>query len=82
MREINGHLVHPCTEWSSPGVLLLQMEVCVEQDEVNVAFKVLETFQLQNLRLLFCLCSFDLRKKINKKNAVDFMNCLYYLTVP
>lgn len=42
------------------------MQVCVEEDEVNVALQVLQAPQQQLLTLLLRLTTFDLRKEVNK----------------
>lgn len=43
------------------------MQVCVEEDEVNVALQVLQAPQQQLLALLLRLTTFDLRAEVNKK---------------
>lgn len=57
------YLFHPKCERALPRVLLLQMQVCVEEDEVNVALQVLQAFQEKLLTLLLCLTTFDLKEK-------------------
>lgn len=36
------YLFHPAREGALPGVPFLQMQVCIEEDEVNVALQVLQ----------------------------------------
>lgn len=60
------YLFHPESEGALPGVFLLQMQICVEEDEVNVAFQALQAPQQQLLTILLCLTTFDLRKQVNK----------------
>lgn len=43
------------------------MQVCVEEDEVNVALQVLQAPKQQLLTLLLRLTTFDLRKERRKK---------------
>lgn len=45
------HLTHPEAEGPLPGVLLLQVQVGVEEDEEDVALQVLQAPQLQRPRL-------------------------------
>ncbi len=43
------------------------MQVCVEENEVNVALQVLQAPEQQLLTLLLCLSTFDLRKEEKTK---------------
>lgn len=45
------------------------MQVCVEEDEVNVALQVLQAPKQQLLTLLLRLTTFDLRKEKKKKRG-------------
>lgn len=67
-KEANGvgegaYLFHPEREGALPGVLLLQVEVGVEEDEIDVALQVLEALQQQRLALRLRLSAFDLKKE-------------------
>lgn len=42
------------------------MEVCVEEDEIDVTFQVLEALQEQWLTLLLCLSTFNLKNETQK----------------
>lgn len=55
LRQGKPHLPHPEAEGPLPGVLLLQVQVGVEEDQVDVALQVLQAPQMQHLRLLLIL---------------------------
>lgn len=55
LRQGKPHLPHPEAEGPLPGVLLLQVQVGVEEDQVDVALQVLQAPQMQRLRLLLVL---------------------------
>lgn len=42
------------------------MEVCVEEDEIDVTFQVLQALQEQWLTLLLCLSTFNLKNETQK----------------
>lgn len=46
------------------------MQVCVEEDEVNVALQVLQAPKQQLLTLLLRLTTFDLRKEKKKRGNI------------
>lgn len=54
------HLTHPEAEGPLPGVLLLQVQVGVEEDEEDVALQVLQAPQLQRPRLPLILARLSL----------------------
>lgn len=64
------HLFHPESEGALPGVFLLQVQVCVEEDEVNVALQVLQAPQQQLLTLALRFTAFDLKKKKEELGSV------------
>lgn len=55
------HLVHPLAEGLLPGVLLLQVQVGVEEDQVHVALQVLQTPQQQLMAFLLRFATLDLQ---------------------
>lgn len=44
------------------------MEVCVEEDEIDVTLQILEALQEQRLALLLRLSAFNLKKKPTQKH--------------
>lgn len=62
-KKKNAHLFHPEGEGALPGVFLLQVQVCVEEDEVNVALQVLQAPQQRLLTLALHFTAFDLKNK-------------------
>lgn len=49
------------------------MEVCVEEDEIDVTLQVLEALQEQRLALLLCLSTFNLKMK--HRNIYECTGC-------
>lgn len=61
--HVQLNLFHPESEGALPRVLLLQVQVCVEEDEVNVSLQVLEAPQQLLLTLTLRLTAFDLNRE-------------------
>ena len=78
---LNGrrtYLLHPQGEGALPRVFLLQVQVCVEEDEVHVALQVLQAPQQQQLCLFFRFTRFDLwNKKRTEVSIRDEFNKCY-----
>lgn len=70
--ECRSYLLHPARKGALPGVLLLQVQVRVEEDEINVALQILQAPQQELMALLLRLAALDLEGKRHQKRRGSF----------